>query len=64
MMVIVSTKGGRDKWQYGEYGLSGSPLLSTASLRMYIVYTHRGGFHIVPSQILETKSPEGLPNPI
>ena len=27
MMVIVNTKGGRDKWQYGEYGLSGSPLL-------------------------------------
>ena len=38
MMVIVNTKGGRDKWQYGEYGLSGSPLLS-ATIGWIFIYT-------------------------
>ena len=43
---VVNMKGERDKWQYGEHGLSGRALLSPA-----LGNTDR--FHIVQSEIFK-----------
>ena len=34
-MAIVKMKGDRDKWQYGEYGVSGSALLLYCYIALY-----------------------------
>ena len=46
---VVNMKGAKDKWQYGEYGLSGRAILSPTLSETL------AGFHFVPPGILKIK---------